>query len=472
MSTTGDMVIELNFVPEWARQPAAQSPYARFEDRHAGRDRGDRNRDHDQNRRRPDAKSGYSDQRRKGPAFGDKRRGGAAASRPMHSAPGSAPNDRRQPAYNATRNTAEGERPENRPPPIEVSFIPERRGLKPLVAKLARSGRAYPLFEVATIFLSKPEFYAVKLEVLPESSGSESVFLYQCSECRAVFLDRNRAVAHALNKHMDLFYAREETQIEPPKGTFICVARCKLSGELLGPPNYHEFNERVAELHGTRFASMSMEVYRRNIVNETDPTMIEQWKKTACSQTVYRTLRIAEPLTFKRRNQMEAHFLEHYAPTLIRQGRRFVTPGVVCRDLDDPAIHRIVEESWVHENRFPLKMAISIQPAFRHLGLHMFKASGKAIFVTSILPHPMDPRQATEIVRQILECLSAHPGVSRQELVTFLQPTATPSSPEVTAILHAIRWMVDKGHIIEFFNGTLSIPYRRPEPAKEVKPAG
>src|SRR5450759_305645 len=453
MSTSGDMVIELNFVPEWARRPADQSAYARFEERPRGRDR-------DQDRRRPGDKSGYADQRRTGPESGGKKRGGLGPPRPFRAAPVPSPSesDRRQ------------ERPDNRPPPIEVTFIPERRGLKPLVARLARSGRAYPLFEVATLFLSKPDFYAVKQEVIPGAAGAESVFLYQCAECKVVFLDRNRAVAHALNKHMDLFYAREETQSDPPKGAFMCVARCKLSGELLGPPNYHEFNERVLELHSTRFASMSLDAYRRQIINETDPALIEQWKKEACRQIVYRTLRAAEPLTFKRRNQMEAHFLEHYAPALIWKGRRFVTPGVACRDLDDPQIRRVVEESWAHENQIPLKMAVSIQPAFRHLGLHTFKASGKATFVTAIVPHPIDPLQAADGIRRILECLCAHPGVSRQELVTLLRPDtapgAVPDAPEVAAILHALRWMVEKGHVIEFYNGTLAIPYRKPESAK------
>lgn len=472
MSTPGDMVIELNFVPEWARRPADQGAFARFEDRPRGRGR-DRDGDRDQDRRRPGNKSGYADQRRMGPESGGNKRGGLGPPRPFRAAPAPSESDRRQPACNpatAGRSIAGRERPDNRPPPIEVTFIPERRGLKPLVVRLARSGRAYPLFEVATLFLSKPDFYAVKQEVIPGAAGAESVFLYQCAECKVVFLDRNRAVAHALNKHIDLFYAREETQSEPPKGAFMCVARCKLSGELLGPPNYHEFNERLLELHSTRFAAMSLDAYRRQIVNEADPALIEQWKKAACRQVVYRTLRAAEPLTFKRRSQVEAHFLEHYAPALIWKGRRFVTPGVACRDLEDPQIRRAVEESWAHENHFPLKMAVSIQPAFRHLGLHTFKASGKATFVTAIVPHPIDPLQAADGIRRILECLCAHPGVSRQELVTLLRPDAAPgavpATPEVAAILHALHWMVEKGHVIEFYNGTLAIPYRKPESAK------
>ncbi|MFH1476924.1 MAG: hypothetical protein ABIH24_05475 [Verrucomicrobiota bacterium] len=477
MSTSGEMILELNFVPEWARRPADQSRYARFEDRPRGRSR-DHDGDRDHDRRRPPNKSGCIAQRRSGPASGGEKRGGFGPPGPSRAAPSCSERDRRPSAGNPDsprgRDSIAGrEHPGNHPPPVAVTFIPERRGLKPLVARLARSGRAYPLFEVATLFLSKPDFYAVKQEVIPGAAGAASVFLYQCAECKVVFLDRNLAVSHALNKHIDLFYAREETQNDPPKGAFMCVARCSLSGELLGPPNYHEFNERVLEMHGTRFASMSLDAYRRQIVNETDPALIERWKKEACRQIVYRTLRAAEPLTFKRRSQVEAHFLEHYAPALIWQGRRFVTPGVACRDLEDPQIRRLVEESWVNENQFPLKMAVSIQPAFRHLGLHMFKASGKATFVTAIVPHAIDPLQAADDIRRILECLCAHPGINRQELVRLLRSDtasgATPDAPEKAAILHALRWMVEKGHVIEFYNGTLAIPGCKPENAKESK---
>jgi len=101
------------------------------------------------------------------------------------------------------------------------------------------------------------------------------------------------------------------------------------------------------------------------------------------------------------------------------------------------------------------------------------------------VPNPIDPLRAADGIRRILECLCAHPGVSRQELVTLLRPDTAPgavpdapevaATPEVAAILHALRWMVEKGHVIEFYNGTLAIPYRKPESAKAdkaAKPAG
>lgn len=488
MSIPGDIVIDLNFVPDWARQPAKESSYSYRAGSTSGRARRE-------NKRPQSAKSYVADRDRIGLAPGAGLPGGETEPRPGAAAPAPAESSRqiKQPTASPLNLPEQQKklRPQNvspaawerkrgrvlpkRPLPLKVTFIPESRGLKPLAERLSRSGRAYPLLELAALFISKPDFYAVKQEVKPDGAATTSLFLYQCATCQVVFLDFDLTVAHVLNRHLDLFYAREETTSETPRGVFTCVARCRLSGELLGPPNYHEFNERLSELHRSRFAAMSLAAYRRQIVNETDPALIEQWKKEACRQITYRTLRAAEPLTFQRRSQVEAHFRKHYAPTFIRRSRRFITPGVACRDIEDPLVRQAIEEERARENRFPLKMALAIQSAFRRLGLRQFKASGKATFVTAILPQALDPLRATDDLRRILECLCAHPGVSRQELVRFLQPASAPDAPEVNAILQALRWLGERGHVIEFYNGTLAVPRHQPRPAGENKiaqPAG
>ncbi|MBI2439852.1 MAG: hypothetical protein HYV35_00585 [Lentisphaerae bacterium] len=461
MSTPGDMVIELNFVPAWARRPAKENYYARYEARSAeGRAGREARRRSDDNYRYPKRNARPQPQTsRRAPGLSQlpPRREDSRAS-----ASGYATRDKTERSGSEHgQGASDGKYPRGSgspPAPLKITFIPESRGLKPLAARLRRSGRAYPLLDVAALFISKPNYYAVKHEVAVDGHRRAPLFLYQCSACQAVFLDYDLSVAHALNAHLDRFYAREEIALEPPKGTFTTVARCKLSGELLGPPNYHEFNERLAELHRTRFAAMELEAYRRQIANETDPELIEQWKKEASRQVVYRTLRAAEPATFRRRSQVEAHFREHYAPEFIRRSRRFIASGVTCRNIADPCVRQAVEDSWARENKSALKMASAIQAAFRRLGFHVFKASGKTTFITAILPQAINPAQTTTDVRRILECLGMHPGASRRELVKLLQPQAAPNAPEVAAVLQTLHWLVARGHVIEFYNGTLALP--------------
>ncbi|MDO9541730.1 MAG: hypothetical protein Q7J98_05350 [Kiritimatiellia bacterium] len=341
-------------------------------------------------------------------------------------------------------------------PKITVSFIPERSGLKPLVRQFASTRRAYSLFEIAAIFLSKPKFYAAAIEATG-NDGTPPLPLYQCLECKAVFANKQSAFAHGLNRHMNLFYDREEKEYEPPQGKFSCVARCTLSGELLGPPNYHEFNDKLLELHRTRFADLPIDQYRKKIVNETDPASIEQWKKNASCKTIYRTKLLDEPVTFKRSSLLERHFTENYATTLIREGHRFVIPATVSQDMDDHQIRHFIQEAREKETRFPINMASAIQKRFHRLGLHIFKTA-RMTFVSAVRPRPIDPAQTTDTIRHILEWIRANAGKTRPDLVAILVPGPVPESTAVTEIINSLVWLIDRGHVIEFTNGTLAVP--------------
>ncbi|MBU4199900.1 MAG: hypothetical protein KKG09_04920 [Verrucomicrobia bacterium] len=453
MSPNDDIVLDLNFVPAWARLPADQNPYAGFEGRprsRQGRD-GDTHPGRSWNRSRPGTRDAAPGQRQH-------RIGGGGEHRaPRTFAPAGRP-DHDRPDFKSQQQESF----------LEVAFIPERRGLKPLAHLFAKTARAYSLMEVASMFLSRPEFHAVKLEVAKNGDRPAPFSLFQCRECQTVFLDREQAALHGFAKHFSLFYDQEETQVEPPKGNFVCVARCSLSGCLLGPPNYHEYNDRLLELHRTRFASLPLEEYRNKIVNDTDPSAIEQWKKEVCRRITYRTRRETTPHIFKRRSEAETHFRERAAPGLIREGHRFIVPGTASRQMEDPTVIHCIQRAWTRENRFPLKMAIALHPAFRSYGLTIFKTPDKTTFITAIHPHPIDPSKTLEVIRRILEHLVAHPGTGRTELVGSLLPGVQPDSPPVAEFINSLRWLIDKGHVIEFSNGNLAVPYRKEPVARSA----
>lgn len=434
MTDRDEPILDLNFVPAWARRPPDQNPYAHFVGRKEHR------------------------------AFRDRER----------PCPGKSP---RNAARSSRTTPAAVDRPARREPPaskpmmyVDVSFIPEQHGLKPLARQLGRTGRAYALLEVAAMFLSKPEYYAVKLETHAPNASTPATPLYQCTVCKAVFPLREPVATHALKQHFNSYYDKEEKTGDPPKGHFHCVARCSLSGELLGPPNYHGYNDKLLELHRSRFGHLALEDYRKKIINDPEPALLEQWKQAAARQVLYRTRQAKEPLTFTRYLDVETHFFNCYAPALIRAGHRFILPGPVSRELEDPVMRQAVQEAWNRENHFPLKLAIVLQPAFRHLGLHVFKTPQRAFFVTAIPPHPIDPAKTTPEIRSCLEYLSHHPGQTRQELVQALQPGLPPDAPDVAGIIHSLRWLIEKGHVIEFANGHLAVPALRPT-AGTARPA-
>ncbi len=459
MSDQNNILESLDFVPEWARQPAGGAVQINISG--AGR----------RPERRGDARGAGAAPRRPGRFDGGR-------GRPHNPAHADAPR-RRMPRRDDL--PAEDDRHSLPAAGYRINFIPERRGLKPLVSQLAHTRRAWPLNDVAKMFLSKPAFYAVKLETPPLPAGADAAdgnghaALFQCAECLQVFQTHDAAYNHAVQQHFAQYFDLEEQPGEPPKGNFSIVARCGLSGLLLGPPNYHRYNEKIQEVHRQRFPEMPMEVYRRHIVNETDPALLEQWKQEVARQTLYRTRREPEPKTFNRLAEAEDFFRSAYIPQLVREGQRFIIPGAVVQEMEDQALQRAIRQIWLRENRSPLRITLAVRPAFKQLGLHLFRGPDKTIYITSIAPRPLGDTQTTPEISFILQYVAEHPNCTAAELAeTWLQagnaaPEASPppaSAPDdchadaapPSAIALPLHWLTDKGHIVEFFNGKLIVP--------------
>lgn len=453
-----ELTLELNFVPTWARKPAGENPYAHFD----GGGRGERGRRDDRGGRpwgggggggggggpRPPRRDGQRGERRGPPAQAGERRG--------------------PPAPGGGRRFEQGRRQEyaERPalPPINVSFIPERNRLGAVVHDLYDSMRAYPLMEVAVGFLGNPAFYLVKGEVMSSRDGGKPPSLFQCKECKAVFLKREAARLHARGAHLEMKFTKETISTEPPAGNFVCVARCRLSGELLGPPNHHGYSERVQELWRTRFPQMSLDEYRSRIETVRDPDLIEKWKQAQTTRIVYKLKDQENPAEMKPA-EAERHFAEHFADGLVVETHRFIVAPTVIQRCEDAGLKAVVSEAWNRESRKPFSLMLALRPAFNHMRLHLFKTAGRVTFVTGVRPHPIEPGQAVQPIAEVLQFLREHPGCTRKQMVDQLRPAAGDDSAKVAEVISPLRWLIEKGHVIEFFDGTLAVPSA---PAKSV----
>ena len=416
-------ILNLNFVPEWVNRPV--NPYTNSgEDFPSGKP--ERRRGRESNRRHD----------RRGDSRKDRHRGRQRPTREQAGRP------RRQ------------ERREQRPsapadpcPQVNVTFIPDRAGLATLIKRIAGTGRAYSLFDLAGLILSKPAFHTVKLELNESADGSAQ--LHQCAGCQMVFITQSDANDHAFTCMQESVYDVERREGDPPSGNFACVVRCKLSGTLLGPPNHHDFNDAVRELHRSRFGNMTLADYRRNLETLHDEEQVEAWKNATRTRTVW-SVRDSE-IQFERKRDAEAHFREHHLEKSIRSARKYTMPGSVSVTLDarNP-LNRAIRGAWGRENRFPLKLSIALRSAFKHHNLHIFKSHDGSRFVTAHVPAPVDPATTVDDVRAVLEYLSEHPGCKREPLSEAL------GGGDDT--LRPLHWLIDRGHVIEFSDGRLSVP--------------
>src|SRR5256885_4163567 len=226
-----DDLLDLRMLPAWANETARPNDYANFKGEEAEPD----GRRHDRPRNR--------DQERRGPRSPDRRK--------EH--PGRDRDRRPQRPHEAKRDhgPARERRPEVEAEPLAVTirFLPREKPFENVIAQIKSAPIAYSVFALARLFLEKAERYDVRLTMpegaqraTPESrDGGTKAGLFQLGQNGPVATDRRILENSAFpNAHED-FYTVEVTQNEPMRGNFTNVARCRLSGTLLGPTNYHAY---------------------------------------------------------------------------------------------------------------------------------------------------------------------------------------------------------------------------------------
>ena len=445
-----DILLDLNFVPQWAKKAPAANHYA----------------SDDRSERRP------SRDRRDGPPRerSDRRDGPARTSRPPR---GNRPAGERPNAFSgAGRPPPREQRGERTAPeprreftqqperivlPVEIKFLPEQQWLASMVRQIHHSKRAYPLMDLANLFLSDPKGHLVKIEV---NSGADGFKLYQGKRSKMVATSRDGLIHQLLDDHLEDFFSKEEIEVEPPSGVFPCIA--KIGDLLVGPPNHHSYAARLQEIYNSRFSGMSFDRFKEKVQTVRDEELIAKWKQESSRKTVYRLKDAPEgevkDFTLA---QAEEYIRTQIAEAEIEEVTRAVLPSALARKIKDYNLIRTVREAWERESRFPLSVSFALRAAFRHLHLQTFKAGKNINFVTSVKPDPIKPEKAVEHIRVVLEYLTEHPGSTRDQLVEGLRPGADKNSDTLREILNPLRWLIEKGHIIEFFNGTLAVPSHR-----------
>ena len=169
---------------------------------------------------------------------------------------------------------------------VTVELIPEKTAIQLITKEIQHVARVYPLFDVAEIILAERSRSRAVFEI----SGKKDPF-YRCKLEEAIFLTKEEALRHLLESPWRNRYIEESTiEVDPPKGNFQSVARCGISGEWLGPPNFHAYQTEIRRLHRERFPNMPLESYIAKIRTERSEEAVNAWLETKKMQTRWRIL--------------------------------------------------------------------------------------------------------------------------------------------------------------------------------------
>ena len=384
---------------------------------------------------------------------------------------------------------------------MNVSLVPEDKGVESLARQIKMTGRAFPLFDIAQMILQKPERYNVTFSVKKNAEGKPIQPLFVCALDDTLWLSEDEAIAHVLQKHFATFYQAERTPTEPPKGKYTFVAQCGMSGVILGPPNYHDYQNQLRKLHGERFSRMPFEVYKSRVKIVRDEAVVKKWVEDQSWKTDYLCLNMPEALKLASMEAVEQHFREQHKANIIKPVEAHTLSGTAARNLRSPELNRLQRSVWEDQRRFPLQIATVLSQQFASHGLQFFKVNKTITHVSVARPHYLDLAltPVSDGVKKIVDYINANPRCTRRKLVETLAPTppappapAAPApaaeapapagestaptpvqsgpTPEQNAVIGDLHWLIHQGHVIEFANGTLETAKKPiPRPPKPTK---
>ncbi len=350
-------------------------------------------------------------------------------------------------------------RPERRefvnPLAAEIRVLPAPKDLGGIIRKIQSSRTAYPLKQLAYLFLDNPASCLLKI-----TPADPALCFHVCKACGFATFSEEDLDAHAVAEHLVDYFAAEEIECEPPKGTFTCVAKCGLSGELLGPPNHHGFAAKVKEMLRTRYPHMNEADYRARVEMVRDPETVEQWRTSCTKRTVYRLKQAGgaaadgeepAPNPALDREQAEGEFRRLMLPAMKDVQKTVSMPADVALKTTDRALLFACRDALAGERRFPKSLVFSLRGAFHHRNLNFFRANDPRgpEFVCAAKPAPLDRDHAIPELVEIVKFVEEHSPCSVAQLSAEQR--------------HQLEWLVEKGHLVRYFNGMLALPGAHPK---------
>jgi hypothetical protein len=390
-------------------------------------------------------------------------------------------------------------------PHFNLTFYPEDTSFAALAKTIRASCRTFELFDIAKTVIGKNDRFVVVVQRKPAGAGAHgdkpaegaaSAQPFSISVPDGLpFESDDAAIAHVMSAHLGHFFDSSEVEVEAPKGNFQVINKCGVTGALLGPPNYHRYNQIVQQHHASKVARMPIETFRARIESVRDPEVVNQWLEQMKKITRYvwkHGAEGAEPLTFDNLEDARLYLLTHARDKVVRHVESARFPGKLLETMPPGEIRRSVEGALERQRKFPLDTANALRGRLRREGFTIFKKGSKGVsYVCAVKRKFRIPGQVfADSIGNLIAFIEANPMVKASELpervlgikVPAAAPRPTPvieggsapaheveapaSSPvlsleeqQLVARLQGdLRWLVTEGYVTEFMDGRLFSP--------------
>ena len=383
-----------------------------------------------------------------------------------------------------------GERgaPFERGPYISPYFVatcyPEDVGFAAMVKAVRASCRTFQLFEITKAVLEKNDRFVVVIQrKAPEkpAAPAEGEAAAPVAKPGALFMSmpdhlpfdtEEAAIQHVLKNHLANFFETQDVEIDPPKGNFPIINKCSITGELLGPPNYHKYQQILQQHHATRLGRMPFEKFRDAIVSVREPEVVQQWQDKMKKATRYtwkpqpaknapaapaeapapaeaapaadnapaEAAPVPAPETpalpsFDSLEEARAYLLAHAKEKVVRAVENVRFHGKLIEKLPPGEIKRAVEGHVERQRRFPLDTANALRGRLRREGFTIFKKGSRGVsYVCAVKRRFRVPGQVfSETIGALIDFIEKNPMLSVKDLPQKFLGFEIPVAPAAPA---------------------------------------
>jgi hypothetical protein len=399
---------------------------------------------------------------------------------------------------------------------VRVSIVPAAEAVHLVVREIHHLARVYSLYDVAQILLAGRERYHLRFELADRAPS-----IFKSRKDQSLWLTKEEAIAHFWQSPAaGEMYESEEIETDPPAGNFQVVARCGMSGEWLGPPNFHSYQTTLRRIHREQFSHMAFEFYASRVRTERGEEAVNAWLDTMRKRVRWRLKRAAEVAVIPEpaaevpaepvaeavesgeaaaaeavtdaveavetpeaaepaaeeevkdvkpandaagwtfdRGDIERDFATRRFADVYEEVRGAeVSGGIPARNLSSGLL-ACVRIAGSHARKHPAILIPTICRLLETEHLSVFKREGK-LFTGPARPHPlMTDAILAERPSAIVEWLEAHPNSKLSALWAGILPEgqAEPGNEWLADLF----WLLTQGHILLFSDDTLVLPRRR-----------
>ena len=430
----------------------------------------------------------HRDDRSGGPGGAPDRRDRRAFRKPAGDAP-SAPQRDGQGDRGPRRDAGDYSAPRRSGPPMDrqdrgpydspyfnAFFFPEDVSFNALVKMIRSSARTIELFEIARTVLGKPDRFVVVVQRRPRAANGPDAPpqpIHISVPDGVPFESEEAAISYVMATHLGSFFDQAEVEVDPPKGNYLVINKCGVTGELLGPPNYHRYNQLVQQHFAAKVSRMPFEAFKSRIETVRDPEVVNQWLEKMKKVTRYTSKApVAEcqaAPAFDSPEDARAHLLATARDSVVKAVDSARFHGKVLDTMPRGEILMAIEGAYERQLRFPLDTANQLRGRLRREHFTIFKKGSKGVsYVCAVKRKFRVPGQAFgESIGSLISFIEEHPLVKAGELAQKMLgigapaegTTVTPEQREkIIRMQGDLIWLVREGYVTEFIDGGLYAP--------------